>query len=356
MRTLEFDEGQRALVLIDQTRLPHATVMIACRTPEDVAHAIQSMQVRGAPAIGVAAAYGMALAAQAHTSNDPRAFVKDLERVAGVLGRTRPTAVNLKWALDRMLSNGRAVAERTGDVAQARAALLNLAHEMADEDVAANRRMGAYGLDLVPAGASILTHCNTGALATVDYGTALGVVRAAHEAGRGIHVYVDETRPFLQGARLTAWELQRLGVPMTLITDSMAGHFMNRGKVDLVIVGADRIAANGDVANKIGTYSLAVLARENGIPFYVAAPTSTVDLALGSGVEIPIEERSSREVTDIAGTRIAPEGVNVAHPAFDVTPARLVTAIITEHGILRPPYAASLIAAVRGPSLPHVAA
>jgi methylthioribose-1-phosphate isomerase len=270
------------------------------------------------------------------------------------LGRTRPTAVNLKWALERMLSHGRAAAKRAG-VAQARAALLSLAHEMADEDVAANRRMGAFGLDLVPVGASILTHCNTGALATVDYGTALGVVRAAHEAGRGIHVYVDETRPFLQGARLTAWELQRLGVPMTLITDSMAGHFMSRGKVDLVIVGADRIAANGDVANKIGTYSLAVLARENSIPFYVAAPTSTVDLSLGSGVEIPIEERSSREVTDIAGTRIAPEGVNAAHPAFDVTPARLVTAIITEHGILRPPYAASLIAAVRGPSLPPVA-
>jgi methylthioribose-1-phosphate isomerase len=254
-----------------------------------------------------------------------------------------------------MLSNGRTVAEQAG-VAMARAALLTLAHEMADEDVATNRRMGALGLDLVPAGANILTHCNTGALATVDYGTALGVVRAAHEAGREIHVYVDETRPFLQGARLTAWELQQLGVPMTLITDSMAGHFMSRGKVDLVIVGADRIAANGDVANKIGTYSLAVLARENGIPFYVAAPTSTVDLSLSSGLEIPIEERSSREVTDIAGTRIAPEGVNAAHPAFDVTPARLVTAIVTEHGILRPPYITSLSEAVRGSSVPPVAA
>ena len=355
MRTLEFDEEQRALVMIDQTRLPHATVMIACRTPEDVAHAIKTMQVRGAPAIGVAAAYGMALAAQAHGSEDPQRFVDDLERVAGVLSHTRPTAVNLKWALDQMLSAGRAVAERDG-VARARADLLSLAHEMADADVVANRRMGAFGLDLVPGGANILTHCNTGALATVDYGTALGVVRAAHEAGRGIHVYVDETRPFLQGARLTAWELQRLGVPMTLITDSMAGHFMNRGKVDLVIVGADRIAANGDVANKIGTYSLAVLARENGIPFYVAAPTSTVDLSLNCGIEIPIEERSSREVTDMAGSRIAPEGVNAAHPAFDVTPARLVTAIITEYGVLRPPYAAALTAAVRGSSVPTVAA
>jgi methylthioribose-1-phosphate isomerase len=347
MRTLEFDAGQGALVLIDQTRLPHATVMIACRSAEDVAHAIKSMQVRGAPAIGVAAAYGMALGAQSHATDDPRAFVEDLERVAGVLRNTRPTAVNLKWALDRMLTTGRAVADRDG-VARARADLLTLAHEMADEDVATNRRMGAFGLELVPGGANVLTHCNTGALATVDYGTALGVIRAAHEAGRQIHVYVDETRPFLQGARLTAWELRQLGVPMTLITDSMAGHFMNRGKVDLVIVGADRIAANGDVANKIGTYTLAVLARENGIPFYVAAPTLTVDLSVRSGADIPIEERSSREVTDIAGSRVAPEGVIAAHPAFDVTPARLVSAIVTERGVLRAPYGASLTAAVRG--------
>jgi methylthioribose-1-phosphate isomerase len=348
MRTLEYDEAQRALVMIDQTRLPHETALIACRTPDDVARAIKTMQVRGAPAIGVAAAYGMALGAQAYPSDDVIAFVEELERVAGMLGRTRPTAVNLTWALEKMLFIGRAVAEQEG-VARARAELFHLAHTLADEDVAANRRMGAFGLDLVPGGANILTHCNTGALATVDYGTALGVVRAAHEAGRNVHVYVDETRPFLQGARLTAWELQRLGVPMTLITDSMAGHFMQRGKVDLVIVGADRIAANGDVANKIGTYSLAVLARENGIPFYVAAPTSTVDLALDSGEQIPIEERSSREVTDIAGVRIAPEGVNAAHPAFDVTPARLVTAIITERGILREPYPDALIAAVRPP-------
>src|SRR5579859_5909625 len=355
MRTLEFDEGQRALVMIDQTRLPHEAVMIACRTPEEVAHAIQTMQVRGAPAIGVAAAYGVALAALAARGRAPGPFLEHLEQATGLLACTRPTAVNLRWALDRMIARAREVTELRG-VSPAVEALLSLAHEMADEDVAANRRMGAFGLDLIPSGVSILTHCNTGALATVDYGTALGVVRAAHEAGRAIHVYVDETRPFLQGARLTAWELQRLGVPMTLITDSMAGHFMSRGKVDLVILGADRIASNGDVANKIGTYSLAVLARENRIPFYVAAPTSTVDLSLSSGVEIPIEERSSREVTDIAGSRIAPEGVNAAHPAFDVTPARLVTAIITEHGVLRPPYAASLTAAVRGTSVPPVAA
>jgi methylthioribose-1-phosphate isomerase len=353
MRTLEFDGPQQALMLVDQTRLPHETVMVACHTPQEVAHAIKSMQVRGAPAIGVAAAYGVALAALAHSSNEPKAFIADLEGAVGLLRQTRPTAVNLQWALDRMLVKGQAVADREG-VAAAGEALLTLAHEMADEDVAANRRMGAFGLDLVPSGANILTHCNAGALATVDYGTALGVVRAAHDAGRGIHVYVDETRPFLQGARLTAWELQQLGVPMTLITDSMAGHFMNRGKVDLVIVGADRIAANGDVANKIGTYSLAVLARENGIPFYVAAPTSTVDLSLASGAEIPIEERSSAEVTDISGKRIAPEGVNAAHPAFDVTPARLVTAIITDRGVLRAPYEAGLIEAVRG--APPVAA
>jgi methylthioribose-1-phosphate isomerase len=343
MRTLEFDEQQRALVLVDQTRLPHETVPVVCRTPEDVAHAIKTMQVRGAPAIGVAAAYGLALGAQQIQSTDVPTLLAELDRVARMLRETRPTAVNLQWALDRCMTRGRAVAERDGPDA-AREAVLKLAHEIAEEDVAANRRMGAFGLDLVPSGANVLTHCNAGALATVDYGTALGVVRAAHEAGRGIHVYVDETRPFLQGARLTAWELQQLGVPMTLITDNMAGHFMSRGKVDLVVVGADRIAANGDVANKIGTYSLAVLARENGIPFYVAAPTSTIDLSLASGAEIPIEERSSREVTEVYGSRIAPEGVTAAHPAFDVTPARLVTAIVTEQGVVRPPYDDALAA------------
>jgi methylthioribose-1-phosphate isomerase len=346
MRTLDFDERQPALILVDQTRLPHVTEFVTCRTSQHVADAISSMQVRGAPAIGVAAAYGMVLTALAHSSDDARAFIDDLDRAATLLRSTRPTAVNLQWALDRMCGRGRLVAEREG-VQAARAALLELANALAEEDVAANRRMGAYGLELVPDGASILTHCNAGALATVDYGTALGVVRAAHDAGRGIHVYVDETRPFMQGARLTAWELKQLGVPMTLITDSMAGHFMSRGKVDLVVVGADRIAANGDVANKIGTYSLAVLARENGIPFYVAAPISTVDLSLASGLDIPIEERSQSEVTELAGTRIAPEGVNAAHPAFDVTPARLIAAIITERGVLRPPFEQSLAAAVR---------
>jgi methylthioribose-1-phosphate isomerase len=347
VRTLEFDERQQALILIDQTRLPRETAFVVCRTPEDVAEAIRSMRVRGAPAIGVAAAYGLALAALAYTSDDSRDFVSSLEETARLLGQTRPTAVNLRWALDRTLSHGRTVVDREG-VKAAQRALLEMANVMADEDVAVNRRIGAFGLDLVPGGANVLTHCNAGALATVDYGTALGVVRAAHEAGRGIHVFVDETRPFLQGARLTAWELQQLGVPMTLITDSMAGHFMSRGKVDLIVVGADRIAANGDVANKIGTYSLAVLAHEHAIPFYVAAPLSTIDLSLTSGEDIPIEERSSQEVTHVGGIAIAPDGVEAAHPAFDVTPARLVTAIVTEQGVLHPPYAESLRAAVAG--------
>ena len=329
MRTLEYDARRRALVLIDQTKLPHETSFVECRTVEDVARAIAEMKVRGAPAIGVAAAYGMALAAQSSAS---------LERAASLLKASRPTAVNLQWAVDRALSAAR---ERGSD------ALLELANDMAEEDVASNMRMATFGLELIPETANVLTHCNTGALATVDYGTALGVIRAAHEDGRNVHVYVDETRPFLQGARLTAWELQQLGIPMTLITDSMAGHFMSRGNVDLVIVGADRIAANGDVANKIGTYSLAVLAREHRIPFYVAAPTSTVDLLLSSGAEIPIEERSPREVTHVNGMPTAPDGVQAAHPAFDVTPARLVSAIITEKGVLRPPYTEALAQAVR---------
>ncbi|MBV9173929.1 MAG: S-methyl-5-thioribose-1-phosphate isomerase [Chloroflexi bacterium] len=346
MRTLEFDAQRHALVLVDQTRLPHETRLVTCTTVEQVAHAIRSMQVRGAPAIGVAAAYGLVLAALAADASSDDAFLAELQHAAVVLRGTRPTAVNLQWALDRVLARAHGVAEQRGALA-ARQAVKDLADTMAEEDVATNRRIGAFGLELVQQGANILTHCNAGALATVDYGTALGVVRAAHEAGRGVHVYVDETRPFLQGARLTAWELQQLGVPMTLITDSMAGHFLNRGKVDLVVVGADRIAANGDVANKIGTYSLAVLARENGIPFYVAAPISTIDLSLPSGADVPIEERSSREVVEIGGARIAPEGVEAAHPAFDVTAARLVTAIITERGILRPEYEKSLADAVR---------
>jgi methylthioribose-1-phosphate isomerase len=359
MRTISFDAAQGAVVLIDQTRLPRETHLVVCRTVEDVAEAIRSMRIRGAPAIGVAAAYGLALAAREHADEEPDAFLASLEQAARFLTFTRPTAVNLRWALDRSLARARRALEAEevpanegvhslGAVSWACAELLRLAEAMADEDVETNRRMGSLGRDLVPSGATVLTHCNTGALATVDYGTALGVIRAAHESGTQLHVLVDETRPFLQGARLTAWELQQLGVPMTLITDNMAGHFMSRGKVDLVLVGADRIAANGDVANKIGTYSLAVLAHEHNIPFYVVAPTSTIDLSLASGADIPIEERSSEEVLHVAGVPTAPEGVQAAHPAFDVTPARLVTAIVTERGVLRPPYQQSLAEAVRG--------
>jgi methylthioribose-1-phosphate isomerase len=346
MRTLEFDPSGPALVLVDQTRLPRESVLVRCYDADQVAHAIRSMQVRGAPAIGVSAAYGLALTALAQTTDDRSTFITSLEASARLLAATRPTAVNLRWAVDRVLTHAKDLVNTAG-VTEARAGVVALANEMAAEDVAVNRRIGANGLDLVADGANVLTHCNAGALATVDYGTALGVVRAAHEAGKGIHVFVDETRPFLQGARLTAWELQQLGVPMTLITDSMAGHFMNRGRVDLVVVGADRIAANGDVANKIGTYSVAVLAHENGVPFYVAAPLSTIDLSLASGAGIPIEERAPREVTEVLGAPIAPDGVQAAHPAFDVTPARLVTAIITERGVLRAPYAESLARAVR---------
>ncbi len=355
LRTIAFDHDQQAAILIDQTRLPRETAWVTCRTTEEVAEAIRAMRIRGAPAIGVAAAYGMALGARAYGGDDADGFLVHLDRLARLLRETRPTAVNLRWALDRAREVGRQRASQEG-VAAACAALLRLADQLADEDVAVNQRMAAHGAALVPDGASILTHCNTGALATVDYGTALGVIRAAHEAGKRVHVWVDETRPFLQGARLTTWELLQLGIPMTLITDNMAGHFMQRGKIDLVLVGADRIAANGDVANKIGTYTLAVLAREHHIPFYVVAPTSTVDLSLPSGAEIPIEERSPREVVRLGTQRIAPDGVPAAHPAFDVTPARLVAAIVTEQGVLRPPFEAGLRDAVRTAARHPVAA
>lgn len=348
MRTVEFQDN--AVRLIDQTALPAQLRMIDCRTPDEVQAAIRTMKVRGAPAIGAAAAYGMALAAL-ECAPWPWVALLHIHEVAGRLKEARPTAVNLAWAVDRM----RLVAEREltnkGDydpeaVEAAKVAMLAEAHAIADEDVRTNRQLAAHGAALIPDTASILTHCNTGSLATVEYGTALGVIRAAHERGKQIHVFVDETRPFLQGARLTAWELDQYGIPQTLISDNMAGHFMMRSAVDLVIVGADRIAANGDVANKIGTYTLAVLCKEHGLPFYVAAPTSTVDLSLATGDGIKIEERSSDEVTHLAGQRIAPEGVKAAHPAFDVTPNRLVTAIITEQGVLRGPYEPALRAAV----------
>jgi len=304
-----------SLFLLDQRLLPREEVWLECRTASDVADAIRTMVVRGAPAIGVSAAFGMAMAARAGD---------DLQAAADLLKRSRPTAVNLAWAVDRMLSaSGDPVTE---------------AEHILEEDVAANRAMGRFGAELLGVTSTVLTHCNAGALATGGYGTALGVIRAAIESGRNVAVFADETRPYLQGARLTAWELQRDGIDVTLITDNMAGHFFQQGKFDAVIVGADRIAANGDTANKIGTYTVAVLAHAHEVPFYVAAPLSTIDPACPSGAGIPIEERSANEVVEMNGTRVAPEGIHVRHPAFDVTPARLITAIITERGVLRPPF------------------
>ena len=336
MRTLWWADEQ--LNLIDQTKLPLREEVFVCQTYHDVARGIREMRVRGAPAIGVTAAYGLALAALRSPAANRRELLSDLRLAAAELRATRPTAVNLGWALDRLLDE----AERAEGELPAR--LLALAHDMAEEDIAANRQMGRFGAALIRDGDSILTHCNAGALATVDYGTALGVIRAAHEEGKRIHVFVDETRPFLQGARLTAWELEQAGIPHTLITDSMAGHFL-KSAVNLVVVGADRIAANGDVANKIGTYSVAVLAKENGVPFYVAAPLSTIDRALAAGDAIPIEQRDPEEVASFAGVRTAHLGVRAAHPAFDVTPARYVSAIVTEVGALRAPYVDSIAAA-----------
>ena len=340
VRTVAYQDG--AVVLIDQTRLPHALELVTCRTAAEVARAIRDMQVRGAPAIGVAAAGGLALAAAECAAATGEDLLACLRRAAALLQATRPTAVNLAWALNRQLRL--AEAHVADGPAAMRAALAAEAVAIGDEDVALNRRIGAIGADLLPAEGGVLTHCNTGALATAGYGTALGVIWAAVEAGKHIHVYADETRPRLQGARLTAWELLQRGVPATLIADTMAGHFMRRGAIQAVIVGADRIAANGDVANKIGTYQVAVLARANGIPFYVAAPRSTIDPTLAGGDLIPIEERSPDEVTTIGGERIAPLGIQVANPAFDVTPHEYVDAIITEVGILRPPYTESIAA------------
>ncbi len=340
MRTVYWENG--AVCMIDQTRLPHEVVILRCTDYAQVAQAIKEMRIRGAPAIGVAAAFGLALGATRSRATQVRSLLSELDQIAGALRQTRPTAVNLAWGLERMLRRAASLAAESSHAQTIRDALIAEAQAMADEDVAVNKRMGAFGATLIKDGDNILTHCNTGSLATVDYGTALGAIRTAFEQGKRIHVFVDETRPYLQGARLTAWELQQLGIPMTLITDNMAAHFMARRQVNLVMLGADRIAANGDVANKIGTYALAVLAKEHGIPFYSVAPTSTVDLSLPSGEAIPIEERSPDEVTTLRGVRVAPEGVHAAHPAFDVTPHRYVTAIVTENGIAYKPYGESL--------------
>jgi methylthioribose-1-phosphate isomerase len=329
-----------AVVLIDQRALPTREEYVRCRDAAAVAEAIRDMVVRGAPAIGVTAAMGIALGLKNSRATDARALRTEMESLATLLAATRPTAVNLFWAIDRMK---RRFEELLPEGLEAtRAGMEKEALSIYREDVEMCRRMGAHGEKLLQDGARILTHCNAGALATAGYGTALGMMRAAVEAGKRISVFSDETRPFLQGARLTAWELMKDKIPVTLITDNMAGYLMAKGEIDCAIVGADRIAGNGDVANKIGTYSVAVLAKEHGLPFYVVAPTSTFDLSLSSGKEIPIEERSPNEVTHVQGVRLAPEGVGIRNPAFDVTPNRLVTAIVCENGVARAPYVESL--------------
>jgi methylthioribose-1-phosphate isomerase len=339
VRTVWWEEG--AVCLIDQTKLPHARSVVRCTTTSEVAVAIRGMVVRGAPAIGVTAAYRMALAALRSTADNAAELLEMREEAKTTLDAARPTAVNLGWATERMLR----VARDSGPddpVPEISDRLLAEAHAVREEDERMCRRIGDYGAALLHNRTQVLTHCNAGGLATAGYGTALAPIRTAHERGKDLHVLVDETRPFMQGSRLTAWELQEAGVPLTLITDNMAGYFMRRGEVDCVIVGADRIVANGDVANKIGTYGVAVLARAHAIPFYVAAPTSTIDMRLKSGDEIPIEQRDPHEVTHLAGQVLAPEGVHAAHPAFDVTPHALITAIITERGIVEPPLEANL--------------
>jgi methylthioribose-1-phosphate isomerase len=338
MRSVEWHNGK--VRMIDQRLLPTEFRLVEYKDYHEVAQAIRAMVIRGAPAIGAAAAFGMALAARGSQTRDQGEFLTELRAAAETLCAARPTAVNLSWAVARLLRR----AETESDPSAIPDALLAEAQALADEDVEVNKRLGEHGAALVRDGDTILHHCNTGALATVDYGTALGVIRTAHEQGKPIHVLVDETRPRLQGARLTAWELQQLDIPFTLIADNAAGHFMRTGQVDLVLVGADRVAANGDVANKIGTYKLAVVAQANGIPFYSCVPTSTIDLSLPTGDDIPIEERSAEEITEVAyqGRPIALEGVHAANPAFDVTPHRYVTGIVTESGIVYPPFEMNL--------------
>jgi methylthioribose-1-phosphate isomerase len=328
--------------MIDQRKLPGEEVYVRCKTAAEVAKAIKTMVIRGAPAIGVAAAMGIALGMRKSKATGTQKFAAEFHKTCELMASTRPTAVNLFWAIERMKRAFAAAAEAGESVGQIQDRLDREADAIHDEDVASCRAMGAFGADIVPPEARILTHCNAGALATAGYGTALGVIRGAVEQGKRVTVLADETRPFLQGARLTAWELVRDGIQTTVITDNMAGAMMHQGQVDLVVVGADRIAANGDTANKIGTYTVAVLAREHNIPFYVAAPLSTIDLGTPDGQHIPIEERSAKEVTHLAGSRLTPDGALVRNPAFDVTPHRFVTAIVCERGIAHAPYTASL--------------
>src|SRR4051794_12337879 len=338
IKTLEWtDDGVR---FIDQTKLPTEEVYVTCKDYEEVATAIRDMIVRGAPAIGVAAAMGIALGVRDAEGDHVSELRRNFGEICDTMGETRPTAVNLFWAIRRMQDRFEQLSELP--VAQIKQAMINEAQRMYVEDIAANEAMGKHGAVLLPSSGGVLTHCNAGALATCGYGTALGVIRAAVEAGKKINVFADETRPFLQGSRLTAWELMKDGIPVTLISDNMSGTIMRSGKIGAVVVGADRIAANGDTANKVGTYTVAILAKEHGIPFYVAAPFSTVDLKTPDGSKIPIEQRSSKEVTHFAGKRIAPEGVKVENPAFDVTPAKYITAIITERGVAKAPFEESL--------------
>ncbi len=340
IKTLEWTDA--GVVMIDQRLLPTEEVYPVFKTYEEVAYAIKELVVRGAPAIGVSAAMGVALGARDIASDDPAEFEKQFQHICAVLAATRPTAVNLFWAIERMQTLYSKLKSEGFSLTDIRLKLIEEAKSMHGEDIAINKKMGSFGADLIPDNATVLTHCNAGALATAGYGTALGVIRAAVEAGKKVAVYADETRPFLQGARLTAWELHHDNIPVTLITDNMAGHFMKAGKIDCIVVGADRIAANGDVANKIGTYSVAVLAKENNIPFYVAAPISTIDLRTINGDGIPIEERTALEVTHIKGAQLAPDGISIANPAFDVTPNRYVAGIITERGVARAPFVESL--------------
>ena len=341
IKTVEWtDEGVR---MIDQRLLPTEEKYLMLRSCEEVADAIRQMVVRGAPAIGVSAAMGIALGSMQSVGTSVADLEDDFDYFCDLTGRTRPTAVNLFWAIERMRERFRRAVAAGADAEGIKGQLVGEAKAIFREDIESNRALGRFGGELIPDGATVLTHCNAGALATAgDYGTALGVVRGARDAGKRVAVIADETRPFLQGARLTAWELHKDEIPVTVITDNMAGHVMKQGKVDCVVVGADRIAANGDTANKIGTYMVAVLARRHSVPFYVAAPVSTVDLSLPAGERIPIEERDSREVTHLRGQRLAPEGVAVENPAFDVTPAELIAAIITDRGVARPPYTESL--------------
>ena len=331
-----------AVVMIDQRKLPGQEIYVTCKTANEVARAIKTMVIRGAPAIGVAAAMGIALGMNRSKAQGTRQFAVDFNKLCDLMAGTRPTAVNLFWAIDRMKKVFGEAARAGKSVDEIKAVLVKDANAIHDEDVASCRQMGKFGAELVPSGARILTHCNAGALATAGYGTALGVIRAAAEQGKVTQVFADETRPFLQGARLTAWELVRDGVPTTVITESMAGPLMQRGGIDFIVVGADRIAANGDFANKIGTYTVAMMAAAHNVPFYVAAPLSTIDLATADGEAIPIEQRNAREMTHLGSTQLAPDGASVWNPAFDITPHRLVAGIITEKGVARAPYADSL--------------